>query len=68
MERYSGYILKRLQGDIDKFNLEWIILEESPCMGICKTWPNVKFDKHLEINCNPIKASKILNDKIKSKK
>jgi len=66
-EKYSEYILKRLNADVEKFDFKWIFIEESPCMWMCKTRPNVKFDKNIETNCNPIKASKILNDKIKLK-
>lgn len=67
-ERYSEYIIKRIKNDIDFHSLDWVILEESPCMWQCSKWPNVMFDKHLESWVSPLKASKILLDKKKNNK
>lgn len=66
--RFSEYILKRLNADIQKFNLEHIITEECPCLGQCKTWPNVVYDWKIENYQDPIKASKIMFEKTKQKK
>jgi len=62
-ERYSEYILKRIENDIKFHSLEWIVIEQTPCMWHCKEGPNVMFDKHLEHHVDPLKASKMILDK-----
>lgn len=63
--RFSEYIKKRIENDIEKFDLKNIILENCSCIWQCEKWPNVIFDWHIENQVNPTKASKIIQDKIK---
>lgn len=63
--RFSEYIIKRLENDIAFHNYSWVILEETPCMWHCDEWPNAQFDRHLEHDMNPFKASKMMMDKKK---
>jgi NADH:ubiquinone oxidoreductase subunit E len=65
---FSEYIIKRLKADLDFHKLSWIIIEESMCMGKCKYWPNIKFDKDLMTKMDPIKASKFMLDRKKGTK
>lgn len=66
--RFSEYILKRINSDIEKFKLEHIITEECPCLWQCKNWPNVVFDWKIENYQDPIKTSKIMFERTKQKK
>ena len=65
--RFSEYILKRVNSDIEKFHLENITLENCPCLGQCKQWPNVIIDWKIENYCDPIKVSKIIFEKLKQR-
>lgn len=70
--KFSKYITERLKQDIEKIKIEWVEIEETPCMGRCKSAPNVNFDKEEMIYADPIKASKRLlwtkNNKTNNKK
>ncbi len=66
-ERWSEYILKRLESDKKMFNLDNVFISNCACMWHCKEWPNVMFDKHLEHHSDPARASKMMMDKIKWK-
>lgn len=59
-ERFSEYILKRLESDKELFHLDNIIIEACPCTGNCQKWPNIVIDGKIEHGMNPIKASKIV--------
>lgn len=63
-EKYSEYILKRLERDKERFNLTNVIITTCACIDGCKKWPNVMFDKHIEWNMTPTKASKMMMNKI----
>ncbi len=65
--RFSEYITKRLNADVEKFNLKNVILETCSCLWECKSWPNVLFDWKIEKYVDPVKASKIMFEKMKSK-
>jgi len=67
-EKYSEYIVKRIKNDIEFFNLENVIVEESPCMWLCDKWPNVQIDKEIFNNANPLKISDIMLRKLWIKK
>nr|MDD3720280.1 (2Fe-2S) ferredoxin domain-containing protein [Candidatus Gracilibacteria bacterium] len=67
-ERFSEYILKRLERDKEKFELDNVLVNSCACMGHCKEGPNVMFDKHTEHHMDPSKASKMMMDKINQKK
>lgn len=58
-ERYSEYILARLERDRELFWLDNLIVETCPCTGNCKDGPNMLIDGKVELHCNPIKASKM---------
>lgn len=66
--RFSEYIVKRIQWDIEKFNLENVSVETCPCLGDCKIWPNVIIDWKKENYSDPIKVSRIMFEKIKQRK
>ncbi|NDK09085.1 hypothetical protein EOM39_07665 [Candidatus Gracilibacteria bacterium] len=63
-EKYSEYILKRLERDKERFNLNNVIITTCACIDGCKKGPNVMFDKHIEGNMTPTKASKMMMNKI----
>ena len=63
-ERYSEYILQRLERDKERFSLNNVIITTCACLDNCKKWPNVVFDKHIEGNMTPTKASKMMMNKI----
>lgn len=67
-ERYSSYILKRIESDKQMFELDNLIVENCPCTGNCQKWPNVVIDGKVEHYMNPIKASKIIMNAQKQKK
>lgn len=68
-ERFSEYILARLERDKESFWLDNLIVDTCPCTWNCKDGPNILVDGKLEMHCNPIKASKFaLQAKQKSKK
>lgn len=67
-ERWSEYILKRLERDKEKFGLDNVLISNCACMGHCKEWPNVMYDKHVEHHMEPTRASKMMMDKVKQKK
>lgn len=61
--KFSEYITKRLNWDIEKFDINNLIIEETKCMWECKKWPNVLVDWKMEHYMTPIKASKIICNK-----
>jgi len=66
--RFSEYIIKRIESDIEKFKIQNISLEACPCLWSCKTWPNVVIDWKIEKYCEWAKISKIILDKINQRK
>ena len=66
--KFSSYIKKRLESDVDFYNWENIKIEECMCTWNCKDWPTVIFDWNLETHVSPAKASKIVYDKKQHKK
>lgn len=63
--KFSEYIIKRIQGDKERFNLENVNIETCPCLWECKQWPNVLIDGKRESYSDPIKISKIILEKTK---
>lgn len=63
--RFSEYIIKRIEWDKVRFNLENVNVETCPCQWNCKEWPTVIIDGKKESYCDPLKVSKIMFDKIK---
>lgn len=64
--KFSEYITKRIQSDIEKFKINSVILENCGCLWDweCKKWPNVLIDWKIENYSDPVKISKIMIDKI----
>ncbi len=56
-DNFSEYIVKRIKNDIEFYNLKWVEIEETPCMWMCKKWPNVKIDEKIINYANPLKVS-----------
>lgn len=67
-ENFSNYILKRLKNDKEFYNIKDLEIEESPCMWMCSSWPNIKIDKEIFNNVTPIKASDLVLKKLWLKK
>lgn len=65
--RFSEYILKRINSDIEKFNLWNVTIEYCPCLWQCKAWPNVIIDWKIENYSDPIKVSKNMFEKLKQR-
>lgn len=63
-EKYSEYILQRLERDKERFKLDNVIITSCSCLWNCEKWPSVMFDKHIEWNMTPTKASKMMMNKI----
>ena len=63
--KFSSYIITRIKRDIEKFDLKNIEIEESPCMWMCKKWPNAKVDNDIINYANPSKVSEAMFKKIK---
>lgn len=64
--RFSEYILTRIRNDQTKFDPEKkTTIEECTCLGRCTEGPNIMIDKELLTRMNPIKASELLQKKIK---
>ncbi len=66
--RFSEYILKRINWDIEKYHLDNVTVETCGCLWNCKEWPNAIIDGKKENYCDPIKVSKIMLDKINQRK
>ena len=63
--KFSEYIIKRLENDVEKFNYKKLDIEESPCMGKCKYWPNVKLNNWDILNkSEPAKISQLARNEL----
>ena len=58
-ERFSSYIIERLEKDKDFFKLENLQVESCMCTGNCKNGPVALFDGDIQLRTNPIQASEI---------
>ena len=67
-ERFSEYILKRLESDKKFYDLNNVIVESCPCTWNCKDGPNVVFDWDVQNRMWPAKASEIMMEKRNPKK
>lgn len=64
-QKWSQYIIKRLEGDKKFYNYKnEIIIEKTQCMWNCEKAINVIIDNEKYENQNPIKSSEILYKKI----
>lgn len=64
-ERFSPYILTRLENDKKTFNLNNLEIESSLCMWKCKVWPNVMIENECASKMNPFKTSELVFKKLK---
>ena len=64
-EKFSEYILTRLENDKKRDNLNSLIIEKWVCMGKCSEWPNVEIDWRIEKYMQPAKVSEIVSEKLK---
>lgn len=64
-EKFSNYIITRIENDKKRFNLKDIEIEETLCMWKCSEWPNVFIDNEFHNKCNPLKISELIFKKIK---
>jgi len=67
-DRFSHYIITRLENDKSRFNLDSLIIEECLCMWQCISWPNIMVDWNIKNYINPSKASEFLFNNKKKKK
>lgn len=66
---FSEYIVRRVEWDIFRLNLKNIEFEETMCMWMCKSSPNVKIDWEINNYAEPSKISdRMLNWPKKKKK
>jgi NADH:ubiquinone oxidoreductase subunit E len=66
-EKFSNYILKRLENDKENFKLDHLIVETCTCQKKCDEAPVVVIDGKIEVKMTGIKASKLIMEKIKWK-
>lgn len=66
--KFSEYILKRIEADTKKFDLQNIDAEVCACLWQCKMWPNVILDGKTEHYSDPAKISKLMFEKIQARK
>ena len=64
-DKFSHYMITRIKRDIEKFDLKNVVIEESPCMWMCKEGPNAKIDSEVCNRCNPAILSQRMFKKIK---
>ena len=67
--KFSKYIVKRLENDIEKFWYKRLNIHESPCMWSCQKWPNVKINKgDIQNRSDPAKISNTVRNELLKKK
>ncbi len=66
-DRFCNYIEKRLNSDIEKFDLKNVVIENGACMWACKKWPNISVDWEIMNYCDPAKAARIMMEKINNR-
>lgn len=63
-DKFAKYMITRIKRDIEKFDLKHIEIEETPCMWMCKDWPNAMIDKDVINHANPSKLSEAMFKKL----
>lgn len=66
-DKFINYTEKRLNSDIEKFELKNIFIEKCSCMWNCKSWPNIKIDNEIFNYIDPAKASKLMMERINNR-
>ncbi|MDD4151310.1 MAG: (2Fe-2S) ferredoxin domain-containing protein [Candidatus Gracilibacteria bacterium] len=66
-DKFINYTEKRLNSDIEKFELKNIFIEKCSCMGNCKSGPNIKIDNEIFNYIDPAKASKLMMERINNR-
>ena len=64
--KFSEYILKRIENDKTKLELENLVIEKISCMWKCEDWPNISINWNIFSKQNPIKASQLVLKKLKN--
>lgn len=59
-ERFSKYVIQRLENDTKFYNWESVEIMECACMDHCKKWPNIKIKNQVYNYTSPAKASEIV--------
>ncbi len=62
-EKFSEYIIKRLQNDKIFYDISDIDIQQVSCMGSCESAANIKIDGTLHHYMNPLKASDLIFQK-----
>lgn len=63
--KFSKYIMTRLKNDKEFYDMKKLKVSESPCMGECKKWANIKIKNQAYNYANPAKASEIIKKEYK---
>ncbi len=63
-DKFSEYIITRLENDIKFYSWKDIQIEHSACMGQCKKGANMTIEKESHNYMTPAKASEIVVKKI----
>ena len=67
--RFSKYIIKRLENDIEKFSYKRLNIHESPCMWKCQKGPNIKINNgDIQNRSEPAKVSSTVRNELTKKK
>jgi len=64
-EKFSNYILKRLENDKENFKLDHLIIETCACQKKCEEAPIIIIDGKIEVRMTGIKASKLIMERVK---
>ncbi len=62
--RGSAYVVKRLEGDIERLELSGVELEDCLCQGNCQKGPTILIDGTLIFFANPVVASTQLKNRL----
>lgn len=66
--RFSEYIVERLENDIEFNNFDNLEVEKCTCLWNCYKWPSILIDWKIEEKISPSKASELVMNKINWKK
>ena len=65
---FAEYIVKRVEWDILRLNLDNVEIEKTMCMWMCAKWPNVVINWEIMNYAEPAKVSDIVVNWPKKKK
>lgn len=64
-DKFSNYIITRLQNDIKFYDWKNLEVVEEVCMWQCKKWPNIKIKNQITNYSSPAKISELVAKHIK---